>query len=90
MNWMDWLQLKQNVSDFFRGMAFGGHEKHLRVRAADLNDLFMLMAYMEMVGLPNPAAYYLLDLYPSLLEEFHLWHRRMGFDRSPLATFSCC
>ncbi len=87
---MDWLAAWKNVADFFHGMAFGGHEKHLRGRAADLNELFMLMAYMEMVGLPNPAAYYLLDLYPCLLEEFHLWHRRMGFDRSPLATFSCC
>ncbi len=87
---MDWLHLRRNVADFLHGMAFGGRESHLRGRAADLNDLFMLMAYMEMVGLPNPAAYYLLDLYPCLIEEFHLWHRRMGFDRSPLATFSCC
>jgi hypothetical protein len=87
---MDWLRFRTNVADFFHGMAFGGHEKYLRGRAADLNDLFMLMAYMEMVGLPNPAAFYLLDVYPYLVEEFHLWHRRMGFDRSPLATFSCC
>jgi hypothetical protein len=33
---------------------------------------------------------YLLELYPHLLGEFHLWHRRMGMDRSPLANFSCC
>ncbi len=87
---MDLRDLRQILADFFHGMAFGGHEKHLRGRAADLNDLFMLMAYMEMLGLPNPAAFYLLDFYPYLVEEFHLWHRRMGFDRSPLATFSCC
>ncbi len=87
---MDWLLWRQNVSDLFRGMAFGGHEKHLRGQAAELNDLFMLMVYMEMFGLPNPAAFYLLDLYPCLVDEFHLWHRRMGIDRSPLATFSCC
>ncbi len=87
---MHWRQIGRNVGDFFRGMAFGGHERHLRARAADLDDLFMLMVYMEMVGVPNPAALYMLDLHPYLVEEFHLWHRRMGLDRSPLATFSCC
>ncbi len=87
---MDWLAAWKNLTDFFHGLAYGGHEKHLRGQAADLDDLFMLMAFMEMFGLPNPAAYYLLDLYPYLAEDFHLWHRRMGFDRSPLATFSCC
>jgi hypothetical protein len=50
----------------------------------------MLLACMEVFGLPNPAAFYLLDLYPWLVDEFHLWHRRMGFDRSPLASFACC
>lgn len=87
---MDWRTARRNLADFFHGMAYGGHEKHLRQQAADLDDLFLLMTCMETFGLPNPAAYYLLDLYPYLVEEFHLWHRRMGMDRSPLANFSCC
>ncbi len=78
------------LRDMFRGMAYGGHRRHLRGQAVELQDLFLLLCYMDLVGLPNPAALYLLDVYPYVVEEFHLWHRRMGFDRSPLATFSCC
>ena len=55
-----------------------------------LNDLFLLLCYMEVVGLPNPATLYLLDVYPYLLDQFHLWHKRMGMDRSPLGNLPCC
>ena len=62
----------------------------LREQFVDLNDLFMLQCFMELVGLPNPAAIYLLDVYPFFLEEFHTWHRRMGMDRSPIGSMPCC
>jgi hypothetical protein len=45
---------------------------------------------MEIVGLPNPATLYLLDVYPYLLEQFHHWHKRMGMDKSPLGSLPCC
>ena len=80
----------RNVSDVFEGMALSGHRRVLRSEAIDLQDLFLLTCFMDLMGLPNPAALYLLDVHPYLVEEFHLWHRRMGMDRSPLATFSCC
>ena len=62
----------------------------LRKQANELNDLFLLLCYMEVVGLPNPATLYMLDIYPYLLDQFHLWHRRMGMDRSPLGNLPCC
>ena len=65
-------------------------ERELRRQAGELNDLFLLLCYMEIVGLPNPATLYLLDVYPYLLEQFHAWHRRMGMDRSPLGNLPCC
>ncbi len=71
-------------------MALAGYEKRLREQFAELNDLFLLLCFMELVGLPNPAAVYLLEIYPHFLQEFHLWHRRMGMDRSPLANLPCC
>jgi len=71
-------------------MAIAGYRRQLRAESMDINDLFMLLCFMEMLGLPNPAALYLLDVYPCFLLEFHLWHRRMGMDRSPLASFACC
>ncbi len=54
------------------------------------DDLFMLLVFSEMVGVPNPASYYTLELQPLLYEDFHEWHKRMGMDHSPLEWFSCC
>ena len=87
---MTWHSIRRNAADFLHGMALTGHERRLRGQALELSDLFLLMCYMDSLGLPNPAALYLIEVYPAVLEEFHLWHRRMGADRSPLAAFSCC
>jgi hypothetical protein len=81
---------QQNLKDFVHGIAYTSYERDLRMQANDLNDLFLLLCYMEVVGLPNPAALYMLDIYPYIVDQFHLWHRRMGMDRSPLGTMRCC
>lgn len=54
------------------------------------DDLFMLLVFSEMMGVPNPASWYTLELQPLLLERFHAWHMRMGMERSPLDHFRCC
>ena len=54
------------------------------------DDLFMLLVFSEMVGIPNPAGYFTLELQPLLYEDFHEWHKRMGMDHSPLEGFRCC
>lgn len=87
---VSWRDVPEHARDFLHGMAVTGYRRELRREAIELNDLFMLLCFMETLGLPNPAALYLLDVYPYFLEEFHLWHRRMGMDRSPLASFGCC
>jgi hypothetical protein len=87
---MRWSEVRTTVRDVVHGMFSLRYERELRSEAIELNDLFLLMVHMEIVGLPNPVMLYLLELYPHLLGEFHEWHRRMGMDRSPLANFSCC
>ena len=54
------------------------------------DDLFMLLVFSEMVGIPNPASYFTMELQPLLYEDFHEWHKRMGMDHSPLEGFHCC
>jgi hypothetical protein len=54
------------------------------------DDLFMLLVFSEMVGVPNPASYYTLELQPLLYQDFHEWHKRLGMDHAPLEWFSCC
>jgi hypothetical protein len=82
--------LLKHAAEVLQGMALAGHQREVRAQAIELEDLFLVLCFMDLMGLPNPAALYLVDIQPYLLEEFHLWHRRMGADRSPLATFSCC
>jgi hypothetical protein len=56
----------------------------------DEDDFFMLLVFSEIMGIPNPAAYYMLELQPLLLERFHEWHTRMGLEHSPLDHMKCC
>jgi hypothetical protein len=87
---METSSVVRHAAEILRGMALAGHQRQVRAEAIELEDLFLLLCFMDVMGLPNPAALYLVDVHPYLLEEFHLWHRRAGMDRSPLATFSCC
>ena len=91
MNWNEQLaQYRRHLADIMQGVALGRYEQILRQQTAELNDLFLLLCFMEAAALPNPATLYLLEVYPYLLEQFHLWHRRMGIDRSPLGSLPCC
>lgn len=56
----------------------------------DEEDLFMMMVFSDALGVPNPASYYTVELLPVVYERFHEWHRRMGMERSPLDSLSCC
>jgi hypothetical protein len=81
---------RRALGDVLYGAAFGRVQHELRKDALALNDLFMLLCYLELMGVPNPATFYLLDVYPLLLGEFHQWHRRMGIEHSPLDSLPCC
>lgn len=76
---------------FFLEEIYGARYRGAIARAQrDEDDLFMLLVFAELMGIPNPAAYYTLELQPLLLERFHDWHRRMGMEHSPLDHFRCC
>ncbi|MEE6272491.1 cory-CC-star protein [Georgenia wangjunii] len=56
----------------------------------DEDDLLTMIVMAEMLGVPNPASYYTVELLPVMYERVHDWHRRMGMDRSPMEHISCC
>jgi len=87
---VSFTDVRRALGDVLFGAAFGRFQHELRKEALALNDLFMLLCYLELMGVPNPAAFYLLDVYPLLLDEFHRWHRRMGIEHSPLGSLPCC
>ena len=61
------------------------HREYLRRR-----DLFLLLGCSDLLGVPNPVAFYTLELYPELIEEFHQWHLRMGMPHALDGGFRCC
>lgn len=85
--WRAWL----SQARFFLEEAYSSRYRGAIARSRrDQDDLFMLLVFSEMMGVPNPASYYTLELQPLLLERFHDWHRRMGMEYSPLDHFRCC
>ena len=88
---MPWNDLRQRLARLHarRGLR-PLREYELRRQTAELNDLFLLLCFMEAAALPNPATLYLLEVYPYLLEQFHRWHRRMGIEHSPIGSLPCC
>lgn len=66
------------------------HRAEIAREQRDQDDLFLFMLYSEMLGIPNPAYYYTLELYPYMMEQFHDWHLRMGMEKSPMTGFRCC
>ncbi|GAB4072222.1 hypothetical protein GCM10028778_01890 [Barrientosiimonas marina] len=66
------------------------HRQEIARELREQDDLFLLLLYSEMIGIPNPVFYYTLELYPYMLEDFHDWHLRMGMDKSPLTGVRCC
>ena len=81
-----WAGLGELLREFYTAPFRGAVAREKR----DEDDLFMLLVFSEMVGVPNPANYYTLELQPLLYEDFHEWHKRMGMDHSPIEGFHCC
>lgn len=73
-----------------RELGSGPYRRALARESRDEEDLFTLIVLGEALGVPDPAAYYTVEMMPLLMGRFHGWHRRMGFPRSPLDHLSCC
>lgn len=82
-----WLSTARSLLAEFYAAPYRGTVARAR---RDQEDVFMLLVFSELMGIPNPAAYYTLELQPLLLERFHEWHTRMGMEHSPLDGFRCC
>jgi len=75
---------------FYDELYFAPYRQVMKRQLRDEEDVFMLLCCSEMLGIPNPLSYYTLELIPYMLEEYHQWHKRMGYERSPLDEIRCC
>lgn len=66
------------------------HRSQVQRELMQKEELFLTLCMSDALGIPNPAAYYTLELIPWLIEDFHEWHKQQGFDKSPLDTIRCC
>ena len=82
-------KLKQLI-EWYEEVLSMPHRTEIGRELRNEDDLFLLLLYSEMIGIPNPVYYYTLELYPYMIEKFHDWHLRMGMDKSPLTGVRCC
>ncbi|MEF7561569.1 cory-CC-star protein [Bacillus infantis] len=87
---MDLLSQLKKAAAFYDEVLGLPHRAEIVRELRDEEDLFILLCFSEMAGLPNPAFYYTLELYPHIIEKFHEWHLRMGMEKSPLDGIRCC
>lgn len=85
-----WRALVHKLEELAQTYYAAPYRSALARAVRDEEDLFMTLVFAESLGVPNPAAYYTLELQPLMLEHFHAWHQRMGMERSPLDNVRCC
>lgn len=81
-----WRQIKT----FYEEMYYVPYRQTMQREIQNEEDAFKLLAFSEVLGIPNPVSYYTLELLPFMLEDFHEWHTRMGMEKSPLDGIRCC
>ncbi|GAA1316814.1 hypothetical protein GCM10020360_07280 [Nonlabens tegetincola] len=82
----NWRAFRDGLSQFYHGP----YRQTLAREQRTEDDFFTLIVLGEALGVPDPAAYYSMELMPFLYRDFHAWHRRMGMPRSPLENVACC
>lgn len=90
MNLMGWKDGFKQALDYYEELFYVRYRRERLKEIRKEEDLFMLLSFSEIMGIPNPVTYYTLELYPAMYERFHEWHIRMGMEHSPLDDFRCC
>ena len=83
-------QLWRAFNEFYDELFFVPYRSALRRHARNKDELFVLLCFSDVIGVPNPASYYTLESLPEMLDRFHQWHIRQGMDHSPVDGFRCC
>lgn len=71
----DWLR------GFIYGMTYFGMEQELRRQRADLEHLFVLISFGDLLGVPILPPYYSMRLLPYVVPMIGSWRRRMLRER---------
>lgn len=80
----------RKAASFYDSVLIQPFRKTIYRRYIEEEELFMMICFSELLGLPCPITYYTLELYPAYAPRFHDWHKRMGMEHSPLDEIKCC
>ncbi|MEZ0361262.1 MAG: cory-CC-star protein [Hydrogenobacter sp.] len=78
------------VREYFKSFIDIQFKKPVEVSRSYLRDILLFFLFVEYFGLDNPLGVYTIDLYPHLMEEFHIWHRSLGIEKTPFDFLPCC
>lgn len=70
-------RLKKILHDFFVGMAYFEIEQTARHEKLSRHDLFMLLTFGDLLGVPLLPPFYSLRFLPYVLPALDSWKRRM-------------
>ncbi len=62
---------------FFYGASFDKRMGVVRKEANDVNDEVLLLLFGDLLGIPNPLSYYMMELLPYVAGDLPGWERRM-------------
>ena len=57
--------------EIYEGVYFAPYRSQIHRELLRERDLFLLLGFSDLLGVPNPVAFYTLELYPELIERFH-------------------
>ncbi len=76
-----WETIRRWVGGFIYGMLFYELEREFRRQRADIENLFALVLYGDMLGVPILPPYYSLRLLPYIVPVINVWKRRLLRER---------
>ena len=88
-----WRRLRERLRsarEIYEGVFLVPYRSAIHREVLAQRDLFLLLGFSDLLGVPHPVVFYTLELYPELIEQFHQWHLRMGMPRAPEGGFRCC
>jgi hypothetical protein len=65
------------IGEFLYGLLFHEMDLEMKKERGHLDDLFMLITFGELVGLPLLPPYYAMRLLPHIMPSLHKWQRRI-------------
>ncbi|GAB4526445.1 MAG: hypothetical protein Fur0018_11730 [Anaerolineales bacterium] len=75
------LQRLRNAGEWFGGFLYGmmlyDADRHFRRERADLEHLFVLISFGDLLGVPILPPYYNMRLLPYIVPMLNTWRRRM-------------